>query len=322
MCKTKISLFFLSLLRNEIFLGLVLLTAIFAFIFPDLFLLRRSPMIASPLTLKDPTVSWSVFMPAFREFRYEFLEHGNVLWSNLRGLGQPLLGNSVQAAPLFPMNLALVWLPDWLYWSVMPMLRTTLIGLGAYLICLRVFKLSFIASLSFALFAGFNIDVLRWMNHPWQNGLLAGIWYTYFCCVMFSGQKKSLIAFYGCWLGLIVSIIGMATNGFPAASALSAMFALIVFLGFLINNWVEIRHSFFKSLILIVIAHVVGLAVSATQIFALLEFMDVSQLEFRIAASTLSFGANQLFSDYSRLDELSEFLFGFIWSVFFYNRSL
>jgi hypothetical protein len=66
-------------------------------------------------------------MPAFREWRYELLNHGNILWSNLRAFGQPMLGNGVQGAPLFPLNLLLIGLPDSLYWSLMPLLRLVLI---------------------------------------------------------------------------------------------------------------------------------------------------------------------------------------------------
>ena len=169
----------------ENLLAFALLVFSFAIIFPELFFLRLTPMGGVPSAIKDPAVSWAAFMPAFREFRYELLENGKILWSNLRSFGLPMLGNAVQGAPLFPLNLALIGLPDHLYWSVMPITRTILIGLGTHLLCRKIFGLSLIASLCFAFLAGFNINVLRWINHPWQNGLLAGIWYTYFCCTLF-----------------------------------------------------------------------------------------------------------------------------------------
>ena len=136
------------------------------FLLPDLVLMRATPMMGDGMTLKDPNVSWGAFMPALREFRYELLNHGNVLWSNLRATGQPLLGNTVQAAPLFPLNLALIWLPDTSYWSVMPLLRLGLIALVCFLLARRIFGLSISASLAFALVAGFNLNVIRWVNHP------------------------------------------------------------------------------------------------------------------------------------------------------------
>lgn len=266
----------------EALLAFILLTLSFATIFPDLFFLRLSPMGGSPATIKDPSVSWAAFMPAFREFRYELFEHGNILWSNIRSLGLPMLGNGVQGAPLFPLNLALIWLPDSLYWSVMPITRVILIGLGAYLLCRRIFGLSLIASLCFALLAGFNVNVMRWINHPWQNGLLAGIWYTYFCCTLFIYAKAKRSILFLHWLGLIIAVFGMITNGFPEASALAAILAAMLFIAFILSNWLLIKPNWLISFGLIVVGHVVGLSLSAVQIFALLEFIDVGQaLELR-----------------------------------------
>jgi len=261
----------------ESLLAFVLLSVSFAFILPDLFFLRLSPMGGHPDTIKDPMVSWAAFMPAFREFRYELFEHGNIFWSNMRGLGLPMLGNGVQGAPLFPLNLALIWLPDHLFWSVMPVLRVILIGLGAYLLSRHIFGLSLVASLCFAFLAGFNINVLRWINHPWQNGLLAGIWYTYFCCTIClnATAKRSKLAWH--WLGLVLSVFGMITNGFPESSALAALLAFALFSGFLATNWSKFKPILFKAITLILFAHIVGLSVAAVQIFALLEFIDIGQ---------------------------------------------
>ena len=261
----------------ENLLAFALLVFSFAIIFPELFFLRLTPMGGVPSAIKDPAVSWAAFMPAFREFRYELLENGNILWSNLRSFGLPMLGNAVQGAPLFPLNLALIGLPDHLYWSVMPITRTILIGLGTHLLCRKIFGLSLIASLCFAFLAGFNINVLRWINHPWQNGLLAGIWYTYFCCTLFlhSSAKRSRLILH--WAGLVLAVFGMITNGFPEASAMAALFAILLFSAFILSNWSQLKPSLFKPLLLIILAHVVGLSLSAVQIFALLEFIQVSQ---------------------------------------------
>lgn len=260
---------------TEAWLAFGFLTFCFAVILPDLFFLRLSPMGGYPSAIKDPTVSWAAFMPAFREFRYELFENGNILWSNLRSLGLPLLGNGIQGAPLFPLNLSLIWLPDSLYWSVMPILRVILIGLGAYLLSRRVLGLSLAASLCFALLAGFNVNVMRWINHPWQNGLLAGIWYTYFCCTLFIHNKQKRTILFWHWLGLVVAVFGMITNGFPEASALAALLALFLFIAFMVTHWSDYRSSLFRPFVLIVLAHIVGLSLSAIQIFALLEFIDV-----------------------------------------------
>ena len=275
---TNNSLLFKSQIRPyysyEAFAALILLTVCFAIILPDLFFLRLSPMGGTTYTIKDPSVSWAAFMPAFREFRYELFEHSNILWSNLRSLGMPMLGNGVQGAPLFPLNLALIWLPDTLYWSIMPVSRVILIGLGCFLLCRKVFGLSLTASFAFALFAGFNLNVMRWINHPWSNGLLAGIWYTYFCCTLFlNASSKRRILFWH-WLGLVISVFGMITNGFPEASALAALLAVFIFISFILSNWSHCKNVFLKALTLIIGAHIVGLSLAAVQIFALLEFID------------------------------------------------
>ena len=69
----------------------------------------------------------------------------------------------------------------------------------------------------------------------------------------------------------------MITNGFPEASAMAALFAILLFSAFILSNWSQLKPSLFKPLLLIVLAHVVGLSLSAVQIFALLEFIQVSQ---------------------------------------------
>jgi len=251
--------------------GLIVL-ALFV-IFPDLFLFKSSPMAGDPQTIKDPTVSWGAFMPAFREFRYELLNHGNILWSNLRSLGQPMLGNGVQGAPLFPLNLVLVGLPDHIYWSVMPLLRLSLIGLACFALARQVFGLSFLASLVFALMAGLNLNVIRWLNHPWSNGLLAGLWYLYCCArlVQTKAHNRRLC------IGLVISVFALITCGFPEASALAALMSLIIFIAVCGNQlrhggWRHLKHPIW----LISVAHVVGLSLSSVQIFALVEYVNFS----------------------------------------------
>ncbi|MFT6407704.1 MAG: hypothetical protein ACJAQ6_001117, partial [Arenicella sp.] len=260
--------------QQETLLALLLFGLVFAYIYPDLFFLTHSPMGGDPSTLKDPTVSWSAFIPAFREFRYELLEHGNLLWSNLRGMGQPILGNTVQGAPLFPLNLLLLALPDPLYWSVMPISRVILISLAAFMISRKVIGLPLLASLLFALLIGFNTNTLRWMNHPWSNGLLAGLWYFYcLCqiCLATTGKPKAWFS-----LGLVVSVFAMITAGFPEATAMSALIVGFLFVGFAASNWTALKPRLGQITALLVTCHIVGFALSSIQIFALLEFIHVS----------------------------------------------
>jgi len=260
--------------QHEKIIAFLFFVACFALIYPDLFFLAEAPMYADNFTLKDPTVSWSVYIPEFREFRYELLEHGNILWSNLRGMGQPLLGNAIQGAPLFPLNLALIGIPDLLYWSVMPIARIILISLGIYLISRKVFKLSPAASAFCALLVGFNINVARWMNHPWTNGFLAGIWYLYFLCrisLVDTAREQTLIS-----VGLIISVFAMITTGFPEASAMSAIFVVFIYLGFCISNWPVIQARIGKIVLLIIVCHIIGFSLGAIQFIPLLEYIQYS----------------------------------------------
>ncbi|MFT6047115.1 MAG: hypothetical protein ACI9WC_002828 [Arenicella sp.] len=246
----------------------------FAFLYPELFLLQATPMGGDSWTIKDPAVSWAAFMPSWREFRYEFLNHGNLLWSDLRAMGQPMLGNGVQAAPLFPLNLALIALPDLWYWTAMPILRVVLIALALYLTARKVFKLSILASLIFALMCGFNLNVMRWINHPWCNGILAGVWYFYFICSVILPSKSTLYSNRSGVLGLIISVYAMVTAGFPEASAVSAIFAVFLFVGVLFAYWKKLRPNIWASLRIVLLCHIAGFCLSAPQIFALLEYID------------------------------------------------
>ena len=215
-------------------------------------------------------------MPSFREFRYELFEHGNILWSSLRGMGQPMLANGVQSAPLFPLNLALIGLPDQLYWSVMPLLRILLIALGCYVICRHCFGLSITASLVFAIMTGLNLNVLRWINHPWSNGILAGVWYLYFNCRLLSAMqlRRRTLALLCC--GLVISVAGMLTAGFPEASAVSAILITPLFLAVLINNWSTYKPQFRRAFTLIIACHIIGFLLCSIQLFALFEYISYS----------------------------------------------
>lgn len=265
------------MLDRWIFCGLLGLLGVFSLIHPELVLLRESPMSGDPWTIKDPTVSWMAFMPSLREFRFELFEHGNILWSNLRALGQPMLGNGVQGAPLFPLTLALIWLPDSLFWSVMPITRVVLIALACFVLARKVFGQSLLASFCFALLAGFNLNVFRWINHPWSNGMLAGLWYLFFLHQVCFADLKSRGLQRGAYLGLIVSIYAMVTCGFPEAAAAMALLVLVLFCALtylhrarLAGRWRSILHD-------LLICHIAGFGFSAIQLFALLEYIEFTR---------------------------------------------
>ena len=223
---------------------------------------------------KDGVVSWMAFMPSLREFRYELFEHGNVLWSNLRGMGQPMLGNGVQGAPLFPLSLALIWLPDQTFWSVMPMARIILIGLMLFLTARNIFKLPWAAALIFALLAGYNLNIFRWINHPWSNGALAGVWYFYFLVRVSLPSEISPRRQQWHAVGLVVGIIGMVTNGFPEAAALFAIIILVVYIAVMLAEFSILKSVFWTVCQRLVLLHFVGFGLSAIQIIALLEYIE------------------------------------------------
>lgn len=250
------------------------LIATFWFFQPELFLLNVSPMAGDLWSNKDGVVSWMAFMPSLREFRFELFEHGNILWSNLRGMGQPMLGNGVQGAPLFPLSLALMWLPDQIFWSVMPMARIMLIGLMMFLIARNVFKLPWAAALVFAVLAGYNLNIFRWINHPWTNGALAGVWYFYFLVRVSLPRDLSVTRQRWHAAGLVVGIIGMVTNGFPEASALFAIIILFIYIAVMMAEFSNLKTHFWLSCQRLFLLHFVGFGLSAIQIIALLEYIE------------------------------------------------
>jgi len=245
---------------------------------PDLFMLRESPMFGDLWSNKDPTVSWSAYMPGLREFRYELFENGNIFWSPHRGLGQPIFGNGVQGAPLFPLTLVQLWLPDQLFWSINPMSRIFVAAVMMFLWARNIFKMPWLAALAFTLLATYNINVFRWINHPWTNGLLAGAWYLYFLIQVslpsgFSNKRQALHAF-----ALVLGVIGMVTNGFPEASAVFAMVVAFVYPAVIIARWPEFQARIGQLISRILLLHLIGFGLSIVQIVGLVEYVNYTQV--------------------------------------------
>ncbi len=217
-------------------------------------------------------------MPGLREFRYELFENGNIFWSPHRGLGQPIFGNGVQGAPLFPLTLAQLWLPDQIFWSINPMSRIFLTAVMLFLCARNLFNLPWIPSLVFSILAAYNINVFRWINHPWTNGLLAGAWYLYFLVQVslpsnFSSKRQALHL-----IGLVLGVIGMVTNGFPEASAVFAFVVAFIYPTIIIARWSEFKRHFAKTVWRLVAVHLVGFGLSVVQIIGLLEYIEYTQV--------------------------------------------
>ena len=97
-----------SIFDNNIVLAFCFSSILNFLVYPTILLFVDSPMLATSWTLQDPVVGPWNFIPGISAFRFELFENGNFLWSSLRNLGTPTLANEIQAAPMFPLTLALI----------------------------------------------------------------------------------------------------------------------------------------------------------------------------------------------------------------------
>ncbi|MGZ6332270.1 MAG: hypothetical protein ACXWP5_06595 [Bdellovibrionota bacterium] len=250
-------------------LGLVLIY------YPGFVFFYRFPLDASDWVLQDPVISFLVSWPSLAELRTNLLSHGGLLWSSLRGWGLPILGNDVQAAPLFPLTLLLVWLPLKIYWNVFVVLRLALTGMAGILIGQRIFKFTRAGAILFALSFGFGFFVLRWINHPFPNSMLAGLWYFYFFGTALEQERFRFSSF----LGTAVSAYALVTAGFPEAMLTAALILALSALPALIMKFREIRWRTFLPTFLG--GTLLGVAWASPQLFALTEFVQTAATNFR-----------------------------------------
>ena len=235
-------------------------------------------MIGSTWSLQDPVVSGWTFMPGLKVLLYEILEHGNFLWSSLKGLGMPVLGNEVQEAPLYPLTLALLWVPEPYFWNSFVSLRWLLLGSGGFLLAYRVFGLERAGALAFVLTFSFAFWHLRFMNHPYLNGMAAGVWYWYFLLLLIGGgdARFSALRAIPALIGLTVSAYSVITCGFPEASVTVATITVILTGVFLFRRVVFKRQHLLADILVILTAHGLALALAAPQVFALIEFVGLT----------------------------------------------
>ena len=158
-----------------------------------------------------------------------------MLWSGLRNLGAPILGNDVQAAPLFPLTLALAWLPDPYFWNAFVAVRLVLMWFGAFMVATTVLKLERMPAFVFTVCFVGTVEVARWINHSWQNGLTAGIWLLYFIGQAFvlSALPWGRRRFFNT-LALAFCTYALLTCGFPEATLLAVLLGMLVFAPILI----------------------------------------------------------------------------------------
>ena len=262
----------------------ILVVAIVFLLYPGIFLFLNSPMIAKSWTLQDMGAGLWAFVPGRSVARYELLEHGGVLWSGLRHLGAPILGNDVQAAPLFPLTLALVWLPDPYFWNAFVALRLVLMWFGAFLLATTLLKLDRVPAFVFTACLVGTVEVARWVNHSWQNGLTAGLWLLYFV-----GQAFALSAlpwgrrrFFNT-LGLAVSTYALLTCGFPEAVVLVVLLGVLVYTPILIAFLLEKPAAKVHGRLVSDLAFggLTGALLASPQVFALVENVQLAMPGFR-----------------------------------------
>ena len=214
-------------------------------------------------------------MPGLAVVRYELFEHSNLLWSNLRGLGMPLLGNEIQAAPLFPLTWLLAFVPERDYWNVFVLARFFLAGLAAYLLAYERMRLDRAGAVMFVLTLVYALNVIRWMSHPWSNGFATGLWYVYALDRLLEnalepwGPRRVRSVLF-----VALAAYCLVTCGFPEGAALGAVLAVLVHGTRLFASLLQGRLAVRAYLFDLLAAHAIGLAVSSPQTFAMVEFIQ------------------------------------------------
>lgn len=263
--------------RRDIIIGFMGSFFLLCLFYPGFVFFETSPMHANSWEISDPSVSWANFMPSFRVFQYELYNNANILWSSLRTMGMPILANDIQAAPLFPLTVLFSWLDENIFWNVFVAARLVLLGLGTYLLARRFFGFQKLPSIYFIVTFVYALYVMRWMNNPWQNGLLAGVWYLYFLCRTLEMPSWYTLKRVRVFLGLVLAVFMMVTCGFPEASVMCAILVILVFTPLLVSRvWrkeVKLK-PFFQDLLL---AHIAGFALSSFQIFSIIELLAASE---------------------------------------------
>ncbi|MBF0299975.1 MAG: hypothetical protein HQK51_14715 [Oligoflexia bacterium] len=186
----------------------------------DFVFFQTFPLAGFGSELRDYSVSFFNFFPEYALLRYEILNNFNILWTNLRGLGLPILGVEVQAAPLFPLTLLLIWLPFKIFWNVFVVLRFILTAWALYLIAHKIFRLKILSSIFLTATFVFTMYLLRSVNHPYFNAVTAGLWYIFFSVRWIEAKD---LKNYPLLLGIIISCYSLITSGFPESMAMMAI---------------------------------------------------------------------------------------------------
>jgi hypothetical protein len=261
-----------------------LMVALNFVLYPGIFLFLQSPMIGNSWTLGDPSVSIQNFIPGIKTLKFELFENANVLWSSLRNMGAPVLANEVQVGPLYPLTLAFIWVPEPYFWNATTIARLILMWVGTFLIASEILKLHTMPALVFTIIFAGSMFVARWINHPWQNGFVAGIWFLFFAARALELSRTDWGARrFFTTLGIAVSSYALITCGFPEASVMAALLSLLVIAPMFVAFAVSRPPAVFIARLFQDWASGVlsGALLASPQIFALLEHIAQTAPDFR-----------------------------------------
>jgi len=206
----------------------------------------------------------------------------------------PILANDVQAAPMYPLTLALIWVPDEYFWNVFVLARWIIFASGAYLLASQCFRFNLVGSSIFVLVFVFALYHARFINHAFLNGMAAGVWYLYFTLALLNTDKyqnyfRHLI---GLVWGLIIAAYSVVTCGFPEASVTVALATILIW-PFAFYRFLEMGSRLTMRILgLTFIANLLGIAIASPQLLALVEMMILSSSEFRSSHALSQYGVS------------------------------
>lgn len=251
-------------------------------------------MLCEGWELRDPVAGITAIAGGFRLARYELIHHGNLLWSPLKSFGVPLLSNDVQAAILYPLTLLFVCVPEMYFWNVFVCARIILIGMFTYMLAAHCMRLKPLAAWVFTLSFAYSLYVLRWMNHPWQNGLLAGLVYLYYVLKLLELSSQDRKKWAYATIGLLVGAYSLLTCGFPESAAMAAILISLVSIPIICCKWRKRSLSFPSFFLAFCLSHIFAFWLASPAVFALIEGVATTGAQYRKELGQFQYGLSML----------------------------
>ena len=166
--------------------------------------------------------------------------------------------------------------------------------MGAFLVASEILKLHTMPALVFTIIFVGGMFVARWINHPWQNGFVAGIWLLFFAVRALELSRTGWGArrFFNT-LGIAASSYALITCGFPEASAMIALLSLLVITPLFVAFAIDGPPAVFIARLFQDWASGVlsGALLASPQIFALVEYVVQTPADFRSATGLHQFSS-------------------------------